>query len=107
VFVVDFAGGDGARDITFRLRSAGLRADRAFGGRSPKSQLKSADRSGARLALIIGPDEVAAGQVAIKDLRAEPGTPQHVVARDALIDEIRRRLVSDASTVGPVSNLES
>ncbi len=107
VFVVDFAGGDVARDLTFQLRSAGLRADRAFGGRSPKSQLKSADRSGARLAVIIGPDEVAAGQVAIKDLRAGPGTPQHVVARDAFIDEIGRRLVSDASTVGPVSNLES
>jgi histidyl-tRNA synthetase len=92
VFVVDFAGGDAARDITFTLRAAGLRADRAFDGRSPKSQLKTADRSAARLALIIGPDEAAAGQVTIKDLRAPAGTPQERVARADLVEEIRRRL---------------
>jgi histidyl-tRNA synthetase len=92
VFVVDFAGGDAARDITAWLRAAGFRADRAFGGRSPKSQLKSADRSGARLALIIGPDEAAAGRVMIKDLRSGTGTPQEQIDRADLVDEIRRRL---------------
>jgi len=96
VFVVDFAGGAAARDITFVLRAAGLRADRAFDGRSPKSQLKSADRSGARLALIIGPDEAAAGRVSIKDLRSGPGTPQVTVSRDDLLDEVRRRLSASA-----------
>jgi histidyl-tRNA synthetase len=99
VFVVDFAGGEAARDITAQLRAAGLRADRAFGGRSPKSQLKSADRSGARLALIIGPDEAASGTVAVKDLRAGPGTPQSVVARAALVDEVRRQLGPSATVV--------
>ena len=49
------------------------RADRAFDGRSAKAQFKAADRSGARLALVIGPDEAAAGLVAIKDLRGEAG----------------------------------
>lgn len=34
-----------------------------------KSQMKKADRSGARFALILGEDEVRAGQVAAKDLR--------------------------------------
>jgi histidyl-tRNA synthetase len=92
VFVVDFAGGDAARDITAALRAAGFRADRAFDGRSPKSQLKAADRSGARLALIIGPDEAAAGRVTIKDLRSGPGTPQEQVDRGVLVDETRRRL---------------
>ncbi|MDQ1369288.1 MAG: histidyl-tRNA synthetase [Acidimicrobiaceae bacterium] len=107
VFVVDFAGGDGARDITAALRRVGVRTDRAFGGRSPKSQLKSADRSGARLALIIGPDEAASGRVAIKDLRSGPGTPQELVDREALVKEIRRRLSSDAPTVGAAAILES
>jgi histidyl-tRNA synthetase len=69
VFVVDFAGGDAARDLTARLRAAGLRADRAWDSRSPKAQFKAADRSGARLALIVGPDEAASGTVGIKDLR--------------------------------------
>ena len=31
-FVVDFAGGEAGRDLTARLRAAGLRADRAFDG---------------------------------------------------------------------------
>ena len=68
-FVVDVTGGEAARDITAALRRAGLRADRAFDGRSMKSQLKSADRSGARVAVIIGPDEVAAGSVTVRPLR--------------------------------------
>src|ERR1700722_18330188 len=67
-FVVDFAGGDAGRDLTARLRAAGLRADRGFDARSPKAQFKAADRSGARLALVVGPDEAAAGTVGIKDL---------------------------------------
>ena len=47
VFVVDTAGGDSARDLSTELRRAGIAAERAFDGRSMKSQMKSADRSGA------------------------------------------------------------
>jgi histidyl-tRNA synthetase len=68
-YVVDTAGGESARDLTAALRRAGLRADRAFDGRSMKSQMKSADRSGALVALIVGPDEVAAGTVILRPLR--------------------------------------
>jgi len=68
-FVVDVAGGATARDLTAGLRAAGLRADRAFDARSMKSQLKSADRSGARVAVIVGPEELAAGTVAVRPLR--------------------------------------
>ncbi|TAK93901.1 MAG: histidine--tRNA ligase [Aquabacterium sp.] len=39
------------------------------GPASPKSQFKKADASGARFALIFGPDEVAQGQVSVKPLR--------------------------------------
>ena len=60
-FVVDVTGGEAARDLTAELRRAGLRADRAFDGRSLKSQMKAADRSGARVALIVGPDEIGRG----------------------------------------------
>lgn len=40
-------------------------------GGSYKSQFKKADKSGARLALILGEDEIAKQQVSIKDLRVE------------------------------------
>jgi histidyl-tRNA synthetase len=93
VFVVDFAGGEMARQLSFALRSAGYRADRAFDGRSRKSQYKAADRSGARLALVVGPDEAASSTVAIKDLRAAGGGGEDTVARADIVEEVRRRLV--------------
>jgi histidyl-tRNA synthetase len=69
-FVVDVVGGHVARDLTTRLRRAGLRADRAFDQRSMKAQLKAADRSGAWLAVIVGPDELATGEATLRQLRA-------------------------------------
>ena len=89
-FVVDFAGGEAARDLTARLRTAGLRADRAFDARSPKAQFKAADRSGARLALVVGPDEAAAGQVGIKDLLR--GGDQVTVPAADVVTEVQARL---------------
>jgi len=45
----------------------------ADGMGSMKSQFKKADASGARFALIFGPDEVAQGQVSVKPLRTVEG----------------------------------
>ncbi len=89
-FVVDFAGGTVARDLTARLRVAGFRVDRSFDGRSPKAQFKAADRSGARLALVVGPDEAAAGTVGIKDLQA--AAEQVTVGMEEIVPELSRRL---------------
>ena len=38
-----------------------------------KAQLKLADRSGARVAVIVGPDELAAGTVSVRPLRTDGG----------------------------------
>lgn len=51
------------------------------GGGSFKSQMKKADRSGARFGLIIGEDEVASGTVSVKPLRSE-GEQQSVSQAD-------------------------
>jgi histidyl-tRNA synthetase len=93
VFVVDVTGGDVARDLTSTLRRAGVGADRGFDGRSMKSQMKAADRSGARFAAIVGEDEAAAGVVTLRDLRSD--RPQEQVPTADLIDTIRR--VTDES----------
>ncbi|CAN4273063.1 HisS Histidyl-tRNA synthetase [Methylophilaceae bacterium] len=50
------------------LRSAGLSVVLNAGGGSFKSQMKKADRSGARFAAILGDDEVAAGEISLKPL---------------------------------------
>ncbi len=52
-----------------RSQCAGLRIQNHCGGGSFKSQMKKADRSGAKVALIIGEDEAAAEKVTIKYLR--------------------------------------
>ncbi len=86
-FVVDVTGGRSARDITAELRRAGLRADRAFDDRSMKSQLKSADRSGAGVALIVGTEELAAGTVSLRPMR---GTgEQRTVLRSDVVQAVR------------------
>ena len=86
-FVVDVTGGEAARDLTAELRRAGLRADRAFDGRSLKSQMKAADRSGARVALIVGPDETVAGTVSLRPLRG--AGDQINVPRAQVIEAVR------------------
>ncbi|MBI2706118.1 MAG: histidine--tRNA ligase [Actinobacteria bacterium] len=87
VFVIDLTGGDQARDLVTELRRAGVSADRGFDQRSMKSQIKSADRSTARFAAIIGPDEAAAGIVTVRDLRRDTG--QATVPRDQLVEHLR------------------
>ncbi|KAA0236327.1 MAG: Histidine--tRNA ligase [Acidimicrobiales bacterium] len=89
-FVVDLGDGSAARDVSAGLRRAGLSVDRAFDARSPKAQMKAANRSGARFALIIGEDELAAGMVTLKDLRSD--VQQELVPRENLADELRKRL---------------
>ena len=71
VFVVDTTGEDVATALVDDLRSQGFAVDRAYDGRSMKSQMKVADRSGARVALLIGPQEQAAGEITMRDLRSD------------------------------------
>nr|WP_283104234.1 histidine--tRNA ligase [Shewanella gelidimarina] len=52
------------------------------GGGNFKKQMKRADKSGAAVALVIGEDELANNQVAVKYLREDKA--QELVARDAL-----------------------
>ena len=70
VFVV--ALGERARTealpIVTELRRAGVGADWDLMGRGMKGQMKSADRSGALWAVIVGDDELDAGEVTIRDL---------------------------------------
>lgn len=71
VYVV--ALGDAATAESFRLvtrlRASGIGADLDLMGRSMKGQMKDASRSGARWAVILGDDEMASGQVTLKDLQ--------------------------------------
>ena len=80
-----------------RLRDAGrgLRVEANCGGGSFKSQLKRADRSGARYAVIVGDDEAARRVAAVKPLRGEG--EQREVAFDDLAVELSRALVAETA----------
>ena len=84
-FIVDVVDGMTALRITDELRAAGFTADRAYDGRSMKSQMKVADRSGARVAIIIGPDEAEAGNCTVRNLMT---SDQSVVVQAELITHL-------------------
>ncbi|MDW7711296.1 MAG: histidine--tRNA ligase [Deferrisomatales bacterium] len=87
--------GTGALEAALLLRRglarAGVRTEVDYEERSFKAQLRSANRSGARLALLLGEDEVAAETVAVKDL-AE-GT-QETVGWDRAASRVAELLAS-------------
>ena len=62
-----------ALELAEELRAAGCSVLQHVGGGSLKSQMKKADASGARHALIFGADEWAAGEVSLKSLRDPSG----------------------------------
>lgn len=82
--------GDTASEMAWRvaesLRDQGLNVLLHCGGGSFKSQMKKADASGARYAIIIGDDEATAGEVSVKPLR-EMGEQMRMT-----IDEVRNLL---------------
>lgn len=58
-----------APQLAETLRDAGLSVVLHCGGGSFKSQMKKADASGANVAIILGDDEIAAGEASVKPLR--------------------------------------
>jgi histidyl-tRNA synthetase len=94
VYVVAL-GEDAARSailVATELRASGIAAEFDLMGRGMKGQMKDADRSGARWAAIIGADELAAGEITLKDLESGDQTK---IARSALVEEVRTKASSD------------
>ena len=89
--------GDAARPVATKLaetlRNSGHSIALHAGGGSFKSQMKKADASGARFALILGDNEVAAGTVAVKPLRNSAGVPiqgeQAIITSSAVAAHLR------------------
>jgi histidyl-tRNA synthetase len=75
-----------AAAIAERLRDKGVSVLMHCGGGSFKSQMKKADASGARVAVILGDDEANAGEMTVKPLRE--GTAQARVSFDQAVNLI-------------------
>jgi histidyl-tRNA synthetase len=70
-------------DAVSELRAAGISAELYLGRAGMKAQMKYADRRGAPAAVILGGDEIAAGQVTIKDLDAGRALAAGITDNDA------------------------
>jgi histidyl-tRNA synthetase len=79
-----------ALELAERLRDADLGVECDDSGGSLKSQMRRADRSGARLVLLFGEDERARGVVAVKDLRHEAA--QVEVAQAGVVGYVKQKL---------------
>lgn len=94
VFVV--AAGDGVQAVAFQLAEQLRRSREGMkvlvnnGGGSFKSQFKKADKSGARVAVILGENELNNGVVVVKPLRM--GAEQREVKFDAMIHAVHESL---------------
>jgi histidyl-tRNA synthetase len=75
--------------IAGELRAAGVRVDLAYGGKGLKGAMKGADRSGARLAIVLGERDIAEGSAQLKDLVSGE---QQAVALTELVDRVRGAL---------------
>lgn len=74
-----------ALGILQRLRAGGIAAEQAWRG-NMKKRMAKADAGGARLAVIVGDDELAAGEATVKDLRTGE---QRRVTLAALVDHLK------------------
>jgi histidyl-tRNA synthetase len=63
----------------------------AYGDRGLKGAMRAADRSGARIALVVGDRDIGAGTIGVKDL--ETGD-QVSVPTDSVVTEVLSRLAS-------------
>ncbi|AFJ46152.1 histidine--tRNA ligase [Shimwellia blattae] len=72
-----------------RDRLPGVKLMTNYGGGNFKKQFARADKWGARIALVLGEDEVANHQVVVKDLRSGE---QEAVAQDAVAERLRALL---------------
>src|SRR5512142_1417350 len=71
------------------LKSSGVRADTDYAGGSLKSQMKKADRSGARYTLIIGEQEMKEGKAVLRNMQTKEQVP---VALAGILEELKAKL---------------
>jgi len=81
-----------------KLRQAGLEADTDYEGKALKAQMKSANRRGARVVVVIGPDETARGEVVVKDFVSGD---ERTLADDDALPGVLRQLLSGGEAAAP------
>jgi histidyl-tRNA synthetase len=76
---------DVTHDLARRLRGAGLRTATPLEQRKLGKEIQRAEKSGAQVVVIVGDEELARGEVVVRDLRA---SAQQLVPLDGLVDVV-------------------
>jgi histidyl-tRNA synthetase len=76
-----------AQTLVRDLRRAGLVADLPYAERTLNGHMKAANRAGAGAVVILGEQELAAGQATVRDMAARAQRP---VVLDEVVPEVRR-----------------
>jgi histidyl-tRNA synthetase len=77
-----------ALPILNALRLAGIRVESDYTGASLKSQMKKADRSGARYTLIVGEQEIKSDKAVLRNMQTKE---QVEVPLGSIVDELKKR----------------
>jgi len=80
-----------ALGLISELRSAGIRAEAAF-GKSFKAQMRRADKAGYPICVIMGEDEINSSTLSVKDMSGH--VPQRTIERKAVLYEIKSMLMN-------------
>lgn len=72
-----------------KIRDAGIRAGTDYAGRSLKSQMKQADKTGAKFAVIVGEDEVRENSVTIKNMLTGE---QEKISGEEIVDTLKKKI---------------
>jgi histidyl-tRNA synthetase len=96
VMALDFSLYGEYRRMAGELRAAGLPAEVYVGKKGLKAQMRYADRQGYKVGLLVGGDELAAGEVTLKrlDLPMDHPDKQELVARDQLVARVKEVLAA-------------
>jgi histidyl-tRNA synthetase len=80
-----------AAPLVLALRNEGYRVETDYGDASLKSQMRRADKTGARWVCIVGENELTAGQIVVKNLQTKA---QETLGAERALDELRLRVAS-------------
>jgi histidyl-tRNA synthetase len=77
--------------LLLQLRAEGYRVETDYDDASLKSQMRRADKLGARWVCIVGEQELAAGQLIVKNLQTKS---QETLPGDGALTQLRKRLAA-------------
>lgn len=91
VMVMDESLEPMAMQFLMKLRNENIRADKDYNNRSAKAQMKYADKLGAKMAIIIGEDEVNNQYYTVRDMATSKQLP---ISKEDIVEYIKSTLVN-------------